>query len=83
MLIHTPSGNHNTESVNTHINIRTVTSWWQLIQAETVDTITLIVFTKIGTTWLQPIKKTYFLLAENIDVMGKYLKITYVTIQFL
>ena len=53
------------------------------MQAETVDTITLIVFTKIETTWLQPIKKTYFLLAENIDVMGKYLKITYVTIQFL
>ena len=53
MLIHTPSGNRNTESVNAHINIRPVDISeqllvrWQLIQAETVDTITIIVFTKI------------------------------------
>ena len=53
MLIHTPSGNLNAESVNTHINIRPVAIlelllvWWQLIQAETIDTITIIVFTKI------------------------------------
>ena len=53
MSIHTPSGNRNAESVNTHINIRPVTILeelllrWQLIQAETIDTITLIVFTTI------------------------------------
>ena len=53
MLIHTSSGNRNAESVNTHINIRPVAIlelllvWWQLIQAETIDTITIIVFTKI------------------------------------
>ena len=53
MLIHTPSGNRNAESVNTHINIRPVTILeqllvrWQLIQAETIDTITIIVFTEI------------------------------------
>ena len=39
--IHTPSGNCNTESVNTHIKIHPVAIlelllvWWQLIQAET------------------------------------------------
>ena len=53
MSIHAPSGNHNTESVNTHINTRPVAIpeqilvQWQLIQTETVDTITIIVFTKI------------------------------------
>ena len=53
MLIHTSSGNRNAESVNTHINIRPVAIlelllvWWQLIQAETINTITIIVFTKI------------------------------------
>ena len=53
MPIHTPNGNRNAESVNTHINIRPVAIlelllvWWQLIQAETIDTITIIVFTKI------------------------------------
>ena len=53
MLIHTPSENRNAESVNTHINIRTVAILelllirWQLIQAETIDMITTIVFTKI------------------------------------
>ena len=53
MSIHTPNGNRNAESVNTHINIRPVTILeqllvrWQLIQAETIDTITIIVFTEI------------------------------------
>ena len=53
MSIHTPSGNRNAESVNTHINIRPVTILeqllvrWQLTQAETIDTITIIVFTEI------------------------------------
>ena len=53
MSIHTSSGNRNAESVNTHINIRPVAIlelllvWWQLIQAETINTITIIVFTKI------------------------------------
>ena len=53
MSIHTSSGNRNAESVNTHINIRPVAILelllvrWQLIQAETIDTITIIVFTKI------------------------------------
>ena len=53
MSVHTPSGNRNAESVNTHINIRPVTILeqllvrWQLIQAETIDTITIIVFTEI------------------------------------
>ena len=56
MLIHTPSGNRNAESVNTHINIHPVAILelllvrWQLMQAETIDTITIIVFTKIWTT---------------------------------
>ena len=53
MSTHTPSGNRNTESVNTHISIRPVVISeqllvrWQLIQAQTVDTITIIVFAKI------------------------------------
>ena len=53
MSIHTPSGNRNAESVNTHINIRPVAILeellvlWQLIHAETVDTITIIVFRNI------------------------------------
>ena len=53
MSIHTPSGNRNAESVNTHKNIPLVAILekllvrWQLIQAETIDTITIIVFTKI------------------------------------
>ena len=53
MLIHTPSGNHNAESVNKHINIRPVATLeellvrWQLMQPETIDMITIIVFTKI------------------------------------
>ena len=54
MLIHTPSGNRNAESVNnTHINIRPVAILelllvrWKLIQAETIDTTTIIVFAKI------------------------------------
>ena len=53
MSIHTPSGNRNAESENTHINIHPVAILelllvqWQLIQAETFDTITIIVFTKI------------------------------------
>ena len=51
--IHTLSGNCNAESVNTHINMHPVTILelllvrWQLIQVETIDTITIIVFTKI------------------------------------
>ena len=51
--IHTLSGNCNAESVNTHINIHPVAilelllARWQLIQVETIDTITIIVFTKI------------------------------------
>ena len=53
MSIHTPSGNRNAESVNTHMNIHPVAILelllvpWQFIQAETIDTITIIVFTKI------------------------------------
>ena len=53
MSIHTPSGNRNAESVNTHKNIPLVAILeellvrWQLIQAETIDTIMIIVFTKI------------------------------------
>ena len=53
MPIHTPSGNRNAEPVNTHKNIPPVAILeellvrWPLIQAETIDTITIIVFTKI------------------------------------
>ena len=53
MSIHIPSGNRNAESVNADINIRPVSILeqllvrWQLIQAETIDTIRIIVFTKI------------------------------------
>ena len=53
MLIHTPSGNRNAESVNTHINIHPVAILelllvqWQLIKAETIYTITIIMFKKI------------------------------------
>ena len=53
MPIHTTSGYRNATSVNTHINIHPVAILelllvrWQLIQAETIDTITIIVFTKI------------------------------------
>ena len=56
MLMHTPSGNRNAESVNTHINVNPVAILelllvrWRLMQAETIDTITIIVFTKIWTT---------------------------------
>ena len=53
MSIHIPCGNRNAESVNTDINIRPVSILeqllvrWQLIQAETIDTIMITVFTKI------------------------------------
>ena len=53
MLIHTSSGNRNAESVNTHINIYPVAIlelllvWWQLVQAEKIDTITITVFMKM------------------------------------
>ena len=53
MLIHTPSENHDAESVNTHINICPVAVLeqllvrWLLIQAETIDTIAIINFRKI------------------------------------
>ena len=53
MSIHIPSGNRNAESVNTGINIRPVSILeqllvrWQLIQAETIDTIMITVFAKI------------------------------------
>ena len=53
MSILTPSRSCNAESVNTHINIRLVAILeelivlWQLIHAETVDTITIIVFRNI------------------------------------
>ena len=53
MLIHTPTGNRNAESVNTHINIRLVTVFekllvqWQRIRAETIDRNTIIFFEKI------------------------------------
>ena len=53
MSIHTPSGYRNAESVNAHIKIHPVAILelllirWQLIQAETIDTITILVFTKI------------------------------------
>ena len=56
MLMHTPNGNCNAESVNTHTNIHPVAILelllvrWQLMQAGTIDTITIIVFTKIWTT---------------------------------
>ena len=66
MSIHTPSGNRNAESVNTHINIHPVAILelllvrWQLIQAEAIDTITIIAFTKIYTT-CQPIEDLLFL----------------------
>ena len=51
--VHTPSGNSNTELVNTYKSIHPVALLeqlllrWQLIQAETIDTISIIVFTKI------------------------------------
>ena len=50
MPIHTPNGNRNAVSVNTHINIRPVAILeqllvlWLLIKAETIDTITIIFF---------------------------------------
>ena len=50
---HTSSDNRNTESVNTHIAKRPVAISeqllvrWQLIRTETINTVTLIVFTKI------------------------------------
>ena len=53
MSIHTPSGNRNVESVNIHINIHPVAILelllvqWQLIKAETIYTITIIMFKKI------------------------------------
>ena len=53
MSIYTPSGNRNAESENTLINIYPVAILeqllvrWQLIQAETIDTIMITVFTKI------------------------------------
>ena len=53
MSIHTPSGNSNAESVNTHINIwpaailEELLVQWQLIPAETINTVTLIVFRKV------------------------------------
>ena len=53
MSIHTPSGNSNAESVNTHINIWPVAILeellvqWQLIPAETINTVTLIAFRKV------------------------------------
>ena len=56
MLIRTLSGNCNAESVNTRINMHPVAILelslvrWQLMQTETIDTITIIVFTKIRTT---------------------------------
>ena len=56
MMIHTPSGNRNPESVNTHINIQHVAILelllvrWQLMQAETIDTIAIIAFSKISST---------------------------------
>ena len=57
MLIHTLSGNRNAESVNTNINIYLVAILelllvrFQLMQAETIDTVAIIVFTKIWTTF--------------------------------
>ena len=53
MSIHIPSGNRNAESVNAHINLQPVAMLdqllvrWQLVQAETINTITIILFTKI------------------------------------
>ena len=53
MSILTPNANRNAKSVNTHINIRSVAILekllvrWQLIQAEEIYTITIIIFTKI------------------------------------
>ena len=50
---------------------------WQLIQAETIETIMVTVFTKSRLdakiwvlNWLEPVKKTYYSLAENTDVVG-------------
>ena len=53
MSIHTPRGNWNIELVNTYISmhpaglLEQLLVWWQLILAETIDSITIIVFTKI------------------------------------
>ena len=55
MSIHTLSGNHNAEPVNTHINIHhvailellLVVRRWQLIQVETIDAIMIILFAQI------------------------------------
>ena len=53
MSIHTPSGNCNAELVNTYIRIHPVALLeqllvrWQLTQAETIDTITIIAITRI------------------------------------
>ena len=53
MSIHTPSGNRNAESVNTHINIHPVAILelllvrWQLIQTETIDRVAITVFMKM------------------------------------
>ena len=48
LSIYTPGENHNAESMNTHINIlEELLVRWQLMQAETIDAITIIVFTKI------------------------------------
>ena len=53
MSIHTLSGNHNAEPVNTHINIHHVAILelllvrWQLIQVETIDAIMIILFAQI------------------------------------
>ena len=53
MPIHTPSGYHNATSMNTHINIHPAAILelllvrWQLIQTETIDTVTITVFMKM------------------------------------
>ena len=53
MSIHTPSGNCNAELGNTYIRIHPVALLelllvrWQLTQAETIDTITIIAITRI------------------------------------
>ena len=81
MSIHTPSGNRNAESVNTHIKIHPV-AILQSIRLRSLFSRKSRLHAKIWVlNWFEPIKKTDFSSAENIDVVGKYLKINSVTIQ--
>ena len=82
MSIHTPSGNRNAESVNTHIKIHPV-AILQSIRLRSLFSRKSRLHAKIWVlNWFEPIKTTYFSPAENIDVVGKYFTINCVTIQF-